>query len=278
MRSTMHVQPIVRQALQARDLVADFVVEYLRPATGNRIQTCIAQPRNRIPNAEFAVFRNRDNFRRRVAVQVNPGEPLLDAAQHLLMPVDFQVRMQAALHQHSRPTHLDGLTNLLVNGFEVEDVSLFCLCPFQRTIESTERTVLGAVVRVVNIPIDDVSSHAFWMELAAYRVSFHADTNQVIGTKQIESLLLSQGHGRVRNARMIVAEPRNLLQTGSGRLLCVPLCPLWLMPLNALPQRTQRYTKETKEQNSCGAESLLVAKILDQRKNSSHDRQADQYG
>ena len=127
---------------------------------------------------------------------MNSGEPLLDAAQHLLMPVNFQVGMQAALHQHSGTTHFDGLANLFVNGFELEDVSLFGFGTLQWTIEGTEGAIFGAEICVVNVAINDIRRHALGMELAAHRISFHADTDEVIGVKQVESLRLRQGHGR----------------------------------------------------------------------------------
>src|SRR5215469_16803041 len=40
-RGPMHVDPVLGQALQTSDLVAHLIVEDLRPATGNRIQSRI---------------------------------------------------------------------------------------------------------------------------------------------------------------------------------------------------------------------------------------------
>ena len=121
--------------------------------------------------------------------------------QHLLVPVNLQVGMQTALHQHAGAAQFDGLANLVVNGFELEDVSLFRRGSFQRTIEGAEGAVLGAEIRVINVAVDDVGSHAFGMKLAAHRVGFHADADQVVGTEQVESLLFGQGHGRSRPLR-----------------------------------------------------------------------------
>src|SRR5208283_4868460 len=179
-------EPIFRQAFEACDFVADFVVEYLRSAAGDRIQTRVPKPRDRVADAQFAIFRNCDNFRSRVAVQVDSGETLFDTTQHLFMPVDLQVGMQAALHQHSRAAHFDSLTNLLVDGFKIEDVSFFGFRAFQRTIEGTEGAVFGAEVGVIKVAINDVSGYAFGVERAAQRVRFHADADQVVGTKQVE--------------------------------------------------------------------------------------------
>src|SRR5277367_259443 len=114
------------------------------------------------------------------------------------MPVDLQVGMQAALHQNSRSAKFDGLTDLLVNGFEVEDVSLFRLWALQWPIKSTKSAVLGAVVGVINVAINDVGGHAFRMKPTAHRIGFHPDADQIIGMKQVKRLLFGQSHGPSR--------------------------------------------------------------------------------
>ena len=63
-------------------------------------------------------------------MQMDFRKALLDATQHLLVPVNFQIRMQAALHQHAGAAELDGLANLLVNRVEVENVSFLGRRPF----------------------------------------------------------------------------------------------------------------------------------------------------
>ena len=96
--------------------------------------------------------------------------------------------MQATLHQHASAAELDGLANLLVNCVEVEDVSLFRLRPFQWAVKRTERAVLGAEIRVVNVAVNDVGDHAFGMKLAADGIRFHADSDEVVGVVEVESL------------------------------------------------------------------------------------------
>jgi hypothetical protein len=124
-RGAVHVDPVAGQAFQAGDFVADFVVENFRAAAGNGIEAGIAQAENRVANAEAAVFGDRDDLRRRIAMQMNLRKALLDAAQHFLVPVNLQIGMQAALHQHARAAEFDGLANLLVDGVEIEDVAFF---------------------------------------------------------------------------------------------------------------------------------------------------------
>ena len=56
---------------------------------------------------------------------MNLREALLDTAEHALVPVDLEVRMEAALHENARAAEFDGLADFFVNGIEVEDVAFF---------------------------------------------------------------------------------------------------------------------------------------------------------
>ena len=47
--------------------------------------------------------------------------------QHRLVPLDLQIGMQAALHQHAGAAQFHGFANLVVDRFEVENVALFGL-------------------------------------------------------------------------------------------------------------------------------------------------------
>src|SRR5277367_1369906 len=125
---------------------------------------------------------------------MNLREPLLDAAKHALVPVDLEIGMQAALHQHAGAAKFDSLANLLVDCVEVENVTLFSGRPFQRTIERAESAIFGAKVGVINVAVDDVSHSAFRMHFAANGVRLHTDPDQVIGPKHLQRLLFGQGH------------------------------------------------------------------------------------
>src|SRR5450432_558993 len=193
-RGAVHVEPVGGQAFQAGDLVADFVVENFGAAAGDGIKSGGAQFRNGLANREAAVLGNGDNLRRGVAVQMDFREALSDPAQHALVPVDLQVGMQAALHQHAGAAEFDGLADLFVNGVEVEDVSLFGRGAFQRTVKRAEGAVLGAEIRVVDVSIDDVRRDALRMQLPAHGVSFHADADEVVGGVEVEGLGFGEGH------------------------------------------------------------------------------------
>src|SRR6185437_2550007 len=63
-RGAMNIEPVFGQALQARDAIADLIVENLRASAGNRIQPGIAKSCNGVANAEATVFGNCNNLRR----------------------------------------------------------------------------------------------------------------------------------------------------------------------------------------------------------------------
>src|SRR5947208_4778841 len=106
--------------------------------------------------------------------------------------------MQATLHQHACAAEFDRLANLVVDCFQIEDVPLFGFGSFQWTIKRAECAVLGAEVRVINIAIDNVSNHALGMQFAPDGVGLHADADEVIGAKQVESLLFGEGHSATK--------------------------------------------------------------------------------
>ena len=110
--------------------------------------------------------------------------------------------MNAALHQHAGAAHLEGLGDLLVDLLEVEDVAVVgarvgLAVEGQRTVEGAEGAVLGAVVGVVDVAIDDVGDHALGMQAAAHSVGLESQTDQVGGVKVIEGLLARDRHGSI---------------------------------------------------------------------------------
>src|SRR6266571_1150726 len=101
--------------------------------------------------------------------------------------------MQSTLHQHSGAAKFDRLLYFVVDGVEIEDIALFGFWSLQRPVKGAKVAVFGAKVRVINVAINNVGNHTFRMQLAALRVGFHAEADQVIGTEQIERLLFGYG-------------------------------------------------------------------------------------
>ena len=139
---------------------------------------------------------------------MNLRKAFFDPAHHLLVPVNLEVRMQAALHQHSRTAELDGLADLLVDRVELEDVAFLRGRPFQRAVECAEGAIFSAEVGVIDVAVDDVGDRAFGMKPSTHRVGFHADADQVVGLEHLQGLLLGQGHG----CSSILTEDVGLLQ------------------------------------------------------------------
>jgi hypothetical protein len=110
-------------------------------------------------------------------VQVNLREALFDAAEHFFVPVDFEVGMQASLHQHAGAAEFDGLADFFVDGVEIENVAFFGGGAFERAVEGAEGAVLGAEVGVINVAVDDVGDYALGVLGAADSVGFHADAD-----------------------------------------------------------------------------------------------------
>src|SRR6185312_7854081 len=154
----------------------------------------VTEPRDGIAHGEVAVFGDGENLRCREAVQPDLRKALLDAAQQTLEPVDFQIGMQPALHQHAGAAHLERLGDLRVDRIEVEYVAFARYLAFERTVKRAEGTVLRAEVRIVNISVDNVRDHAFRVQPLADGIRLHAQTNQVVGVEIIEGLLTSQRH------------------------------------------------------------------------------------
>src|SRR5262249_20361088 len=125
---------------------------------------------------------------------MNLRKSLLDSTEHLLMPIDFQIRMQPALHQHTSPAEFDGLANLVVDGFQIENVAFFGPRSLQRAIESTEGTKFRTKICIVDVAVDDVGDHALRMELTSEGIRLHADTDEIVGAKEIQGLVFGQRH------------------------------------------------------------------------------------
>ena len=152
------------------------------------------------PDAAVLAVHHRGRIGRRPAPDLR--EALLDAGEQPLEPIDLEIGMNAALHQHAGAAHLEGLGDLLVDFFEVEDVAFVrarigLAGTGQRTVEGAEGAVLGAVVGVVNVAIDDVGDHALGVQAAAHGVGLESQTDQVGRVEVIEGLLARDRHGLI---------------------------------------------------------------------------------
>src|SRR6516225_2425147 len=113
-------------------------------------------------------------------------EPRLYGPQQILIPLDTQVRMQSTLHQNPGASKINRFLDLVEDLFLRQDVSFLVA---HRAIERAEAAILGAEVRVVDIPVDDVGNDAFRMKLLSHRIRRHPDPDKVVGRKKIDQFL-----------------------------------------------------------------------------------------
>ena len=100
-------------------------------------------------------------------------ETRLDGAKQVFVPVDFEVRMEAALHENARATQIDRFLDLVEDDFCREYVAFLMT---EWAIESTETTVFGTEVRVIDVPVDDVTDDPVGMKPLADRIRFHPES------------------------------------------------------------------------------------------------------
>ncbi len=95
--------------------------------------------------------------------------------------------MQPALQQDAGAAELDHFDDLFIDGLERKQVTFL---RSQRTIERAERAVLGAEIGVIDVAVDLVGDHPRVGFLAAHFHGGHADSDQIVGAKQVERFLL----------------------------------------------------------------------------------------
>ena len=118
--------------------------------------------------------------------------------------------MQPALQQNSRAAQLQHLFDFLIDRFQRQDVTLFVA---NRPVKRTERTILGAEIRVVDVAIDLVSHHARIILRQPELVRLHPNAHQVIGLQHLNRLLFRQSHNRssdrhIHSSRIATLETR----------------------------------------------------------------------
>ena len=197
-RGAMDGDPVVGAALEAGDALADVVVEDFGAAAGDGVEACVAKSGDSGAQVEFGVLGDGEDLRCGEAVEPDFREALLDAGEEAFEPVDLEVGMKAALHQHAGAAHLLGFGDLLVDLLEVEDVALvgarILALLWERAVEGAEGAVLGAEIGVVDVAIDDVGDDALGVKAATDGVSLEAQPDEVRGVEVVEGLLASQRH------------------------------------------------------------------------------------
>ena len=182
---THHVQPLGGLRLLRGDDLAHPVDEDLAAAAGDRIEPGVAEPRQRLGDRELRAARDVLDLGRRERMEVN-RVALLDRAEEILVVVDAEVGMVAALHQQAGAAERERLLDLLVDHRLRQQVAL---APVARpAVEGAEVAVGDADVRVVQVPVDDERDPVRIGAARPELVRGAADGDQVARLEQLDRL------------------------------------------------------------------------------------------
>ena len=146
------VEPLVGLRLLRRDDRADAVDEDLGAAAGDRVEAGVAEPRQRLRDGQLRAPRDVLDLGRRERVQVD-RVARLDRAEEVLVVVDPEVGVVAALHEEPGAADRERLLDLLVDHRLRQQVPLAHVA--RAPVEGAEVAVGDADVRVVEVPVDD---------------------------------------------------------------------------------------------------------------------------
>src|SRR5688572_22307820 len=168
-------KPFFAAALQGTDVVSHFVIQNFAAAARHGVQTCRFQPLEGLSDCQFGNPRDIQNLGWREAMAVN-RVTRLNSRQEILVIIDLQIRMNAALHQDTGATESDRFFDLFVDHMIRKNVSLrVALYP----VERTERAKLLADIGVVDVAIDDIADDIIRMPADSDAVSRFSQIEQV---------------------------------------------------------------------------------------------------
>ena len=132
------------------------------------------------------------------ACSLNAGIALLHRAEQILVPLDRQIGIVAALQQQLHAAERDRLVDLAEDLLEAEHVAL---ARSDRPVERAEVAARHADVRVVDVAVDDVGDDAVGMLARADAVGELAEQRQRRVVIQLERLGGAHAARRRLNAR-----------------------------------------------------------------------------
>ena len=108
-----------------------------------------------------------------------------NAGQQALVIFNFQIRVNATLHQNSSSAESKGLLDFLVDHMIRQHVSLWVTL---HPIEGTKRTKFPANICVVDVAIDDVADDVIRMEALPNKIGAGGQVDQICLSKQVHRL------------------------------------------------------------------------------------------
>src|SRR5271157_3126983 len=122
-RGAVHQEPLLGGALQARNPPAYLVVQDFRSSAGDRVEPRVHEAHYGVAYIQAGDFRDVQDFRGREAMQMERRVAPFDARKQVLVIINLEVGMKAALHEDSRSAQGQRFVDLLKNRLERLDVS-----------------------------------------------------------------------------------------------------------------------------------------------------------
>ena len=215
-----------------RDDPAHPIDEDLGAAARHGVETRVAKSRQRLGDGQLRAARDVLDLRRREGVEVDLVARL-DRAEQILVVVDPEIGVVAALHQEPRAADRECLLDLLVDHGLRQEVALAYVA--RSPVEGAEVAVGDADVRVVEISIDDERDLRRVVEPVADLVGDPADRHEVARTQECDCVL-------VRYPLAVERPFEHVIDGGRGRrgAACLALRPCRRGRHAATSSRTKR--------------------------------------
>jgi hypothetical protein len=181
----VHLQPAVGEDFAARDLLADAIDENLAAAAGEAAEPGVLQSLEHRLERQLRELVEVPEFGGAEAVDVDLRELPLHAAEQVFVPLERQLRVQAALNENLVAAEVDGFLNLLMQNFLGEDVRLAVA---DGSVERTEVADGRADVGVVDVPVDVVGAVTLGVQPARDGIGRGPEGGEVVRLQQRESL------------------------------------------------------------------------------------------
>ena len=181
-------QPLVAVDLVVANDAPHPLVENLRAASGQRIHPGVAQPHQRFADRDLGAPRQVGHLHHGEGLQVDFRKPLLEPAQHLAVPLQRQLRMQAAHDVKLRDRLAPSLAGVPPHLFERHGVGLRVVHALPEGAQAAAR---HADVRGVDMAVDVEIRHVAVLALA-HQVGHVAHPQDVAGTVQRHAVLERQ--------------------------------------------------------------------------------------
>ena len=183
-RRSCHVQPLAAVDFVIADDAPHSLVEDFRAAARQRIHAGIDQLGKRLANRKLAALRQIGDLHHGERLQVNLGEALLQPAKHVAIPIQRQLRMQAADNMELGDRFAPTLARAMPHFVERPGVSLGILGALSEGAQlATRHADIGGIDVPVDVKPGDVAVFAL-----AHQVGHIADGENIVALEKRDAV------------------------------------------------------------------------------------------